>query len=228
MHGTIESATESAYEVEVRPLAELASIEPEWRALAARALMPNVFYEPQFALAAAPALGRNVEAGLVWLRGKAARLVGLFPARIERHRYGLPWPIVVGWISPYAPLGVPLIDREAAEPVISAFLDHLGSLAPYLPALARGVVPAERAYYLARHRPDLVAARVACEAIPADCPRAIALRAQAAVHLALGRRDEALECAEEGVQVLARDFEPEKVREDQDWLCAIIAEARGT
>ena len=126
MHGTIESA----YEVEIRPLAELASIEPEWRTLAGRALMPNVFYEPQFALAAAPVFGRNVGACLVWSRGRTARLVGLFPARIERHRYGLPWPIMVGWINSYAPLGVPLVDREAAEPVIGTWLDHLASHKP--------------------------------------------------------------------------------------------------
>jgi CelD/BcsL family acetyltransferase involved in cellulose biosynthesis len=127
VHGTIESATESAYEVEVRTLAELAAIEPEWRALAARALTPNIFYEPQFALAAAPVFGRNVDASLVWSRGRTARLVGLLPARIEQHRYGPTWPIMVGWINPYAPLGVPLIDRDAAEAVIGALLDHLAS-----------------------------------------------------------------------------------------------------
>jgi CelD/BcsL family acetyltransferase involved in cellulose biosynthesis len=120
VHGTIEPA----YEVEVRPLAELTSIEPEWRMLAERAFMPNVFYEPQFALAAAPVLGPDVAAVLVWSRSRETRLVGLFPIRTERHRYGLPWPITVGWIHPYAPLGVPLIDRETAEPVIGAFLDH--------------------------------------------------------------------------------------------------------
>jgi CelD/BcsL family acetyltransferase involved in cellulose biosynthesis len=126
VHGTIEPA----YEVEVRPLAELASIEPEWRALAARALIPNVFYEPQFALAAAPVFGRNVAATLVWSRGRTARLVGLFPAQIERHRYGLPWSVAVGWISPYAPLGIPLVDREAVEAVIGAWLDHLATHRP--------------------------------------------------------------------------------------------------
>ena len=129
MHGMIESA----YGVEVRPLAELASIEPEWRALAARALTPNIFYEPQFALAAAPVLGHDVGASLIWSRGTASRLLGLFPVRIERHRYGLPWPVAVGWINPYAPLGVPLIDREAAEPVIGAWLDHLNPRSLLLP-----------------------------------------------------------------------------------------------
>ena len=48
MHGTIESR----FRVEWRPLAELAALASEWRALASRALEPNVFYEPAFALAA--------------------------------------------------------------------------------------------------------------------------------------------------------------------------------
>jgi len=126
VHGTIEPA----YEVEIRPLAALTSIEPQWRTLAARALMPNVFYEPQFALAAAPVFGPNVSAVLVWSRGKRTHLVGLFPTRIERHRYGLPWPITVGWSHPYAPLGVPLIDPATAEPVIGAFLDHAATCSP--------------------------------------------------------------------------------------------------
>ena len=98
MHGTIEPA----YEVEIRPLAALTSIEPEWRTLAARALMPNVFYEPQFALAAAPVFGPNVSAVLVWSHGKRTHLVGLFPTRIERHRYGLPWQGRSGDIRPAA------------------------------------------------------------------------------------------------------------------------------
>jgi CelD/BcsL family acetyltransferase involved in cellulose biosynthesis len=123
VHGTIESTLE----VEWRPLAELASITAEWRALAARALLPNVFYEPAFALAAQPVFGRDVGATLVWSRGAARRLLGLFPARIERHRYTMPWPITVGWTNPYAPLGVPLVDREAAESVLGAWLGHMAS-----------------------------------------------------------------------------------------------------
>jgi len=128
VHGTISSTLA----IEWRPLAELASIAPEWRTLADRALAPNIFYEPAFALATAPVFGRDVGAGLIWSRGTAPRLVGLFPARIERHRYGLPWPVMVGWINPYAPLGVPLIDREAAESVVGAWLDHLARRWPSL------------------------------------------------------------------------------------------------
>jgi CelD/BcsL family acetyltransferase involved in cellulose biosynthesis len=128
VHGTIESTLE----VEWRPLAELASIAPEWRGLAARALVPNVFYEPAFALAAQPVFGPDVGATLVWSRGATRGLLGLFPSRTDRHRYGLPWPIVVGWINPYAPLGVPLIDREAAQPVLGAWLAHIESHSPRL------------------------------------------------------------------------------------------------
>jgi len=53
VHGTI------GFRLEWRPLAALAQIAGEWRALAARALVPNVFYEPTFALAAAPVFGRD-------------------------------------------------------------------------------------------------------------------------------------------------------------------------
>lgn len=121
MHGTIESA----FRVEWRPLAELAAIEAPWRSLAARALEPNVFYEPDFALAAEPVFGRDVGAGLVWSRSTAPRLLGLFPARIERKRYGVALPVLVAWTHPYGPFGVPLVDRETAEPVIGAWLDHV-------------------------------------------------------------------------------------------------------
>jgi CelD/BcsL family acetyltransferase involved in cellulose biosynthesis len=138
VHGTIDTG----YRVEWRPLAELASLADEWRALAARALEPNVFYEPAFALAAAPVFGRDAGAGLVWSRGNPARLLALFPARIERRRYGVTCAILVGWTHPYGPLGSPLVDRDAAEAVIAAWLNHVAStpdlpkflLMPYLPA----------------------------------------------------------------------------------------------
>jgi CelD/BcsL family acetyltransferase involved in cellulose biosynthesis len=112
------------FNVELQPLAELASLTAEWRLLAACALEPNVFYEPSFALAAAPWLGRDVQVGLVWSRAPR-RLVGLFPVRIERRRYGVPFAVTVGWTHPYAPLGTPLVDREMAEPVIATWLSYI-------------------------------------------------------------------------------------------------------
>jgi CelD/BcsL family acetyltransferase involved in cellulose biosynthesis len=114
-----------ALAVEWRELADLEPIAKEWRALAARALEPNVFYEPAFALAAAPVFGRRFGAVLVWSGNEPRQLLGLFPARIARRRYGLKLPMLIGWTHPYAPLGTPLVEREAAEPVIAAWLAHL-------------------------------------------------------------------------------------------------------
>ena len=114
-----------ALAVEWRELADLEPIAKEWRALAARALEPNVFYEPAFALAAAPVFGRRFGAVLVWSGNEPRQLLGLFPARIARRRYGLKLPMLIGWTHPYAPLGTPLVEREAAEPVIAAWLAHM-------------------------------------------------------------------------------------------------------
>jgi CelD/BcsL family acetyltransferase involved in cellulose biosynthesis len=127
--------------VEWRWLAELGSVAAEWRELAARALDPNIFYEPAFALEAATVFGRDAGAVLVWSGTSPRKLLGFFPARIEQRRYGLRLPILVGWTHAYAPLGTPLVEREAAEPVIAAWLDHVAGnaelpgllLLPFLP-----------------------------------------------------------------------------------------------
>lgn len=137
MHGTIESS----FRVEWRPLTELGAVAAEWWALAARALEPNVFYEPAFARAAARVFGREAGAGLVWSRGTPPRLLGFFPGRITRRRYGIPLPILTGWTHPFGPLGTPLVERDLSEPVIAAWLDHVARdaqlpklmLLPYVP-----------------------------------------------------------------------------------------------
>ena len=111
-----------AFVVEWRDFGELAAIAGEWRELAANALEPNAFYEPAFALAAAPVFGRGAGAVLVWSASAPRRLLGFFPARIETRRYGVRLPVLLGWTHAYAPLGVPLVEREAAEAVIAAWL----------------------------------------------------------------------------------------------------------
>ena len=138
MHGTIESG----FRVELRRLDELAAFASDLRELTARALAPNAFYEPSFMAASAPVFGRDVMAGLVWRRGVPARLIGFFPVAIERRRYGIKMPVLVGWTHPYGPLGTPLIDRESGDAAVAAWLDHLAAdptlpkllLMPYLPA----------------------------------------------------------------------------------------------
>jgi CelD/BcsL family acetyltransferase involved in cellulose biosynthesis len=112
---------------ERRPLTSLCdSVEP-WRRLAAHAAEPNVFYEPGFALAAAPVLGRDVEAILVWSADMPRRLVGLFPFRVAARRYGVKLPVLMGWTHPFAPLGTPLVDRDLAVAVLASFLDHVAA-----------------------------------------------------------------------------------------------------
>src|SRR5437867_9491866 len=86
---------------EWKPLAALGDVRGEWRELAARALEPSVFYDPAFALAAAPVFGADVGAVLVWSNAAPQRLIGLFPLRVER-RYGVV-STLTGWTHPYAP-----------------------------------------------------------------------------------------------------------------------------
>jgi CelD/BcsL family acetyltransferase involved in cellulose biosynthesis len=125
---------DQAFTVECRPLASLQPIAEAWRDLAVHAAEPNVFYEPAFALAAAPILGSDVVVGLVWSDSLPRQLVGFFPVRIDRRRYGVPIPVLTGWTHRYAPLGTPLVRRDMAEPVIAAWLDHVAR-DPSLPGL---------------------------------------------------------------------------------------------
>jgi CelD/BcsL family acetyltransferase involved in cellulose biosynthesis len=111
-----------ALRVERCEASALTTIVEEWRSLAARALEPNVFYEPAFMLAAAPVFGADLRVALV--RTAGGRLVGLFPSRIARP-LGSPWRMVTGWTHPYGPLGTPLIDREDSASIVAAWLDHL-------------------------------------------------------------------------------------------------------
>ena len=131
----------NSFTAEWRSLGGLLSIVDEWRELAGRALEPNVFYEPAFALEAAAVFGADAGAVLVWSGTSPRNLLGFFPARIERRRYGIGPPVLTGWTHAYAPLGTPLVERDAAEPVIAAWLGYLADdnelpgllLLPYLP-----------------------------------------------------------------------------------------------
>ena len=123
----------AAARIEWKLLSALGEARDAWRDLVGRALEPNVFYDPAFALAAAPVFG-DPRAVAVW--SKSGRLIGLFPARIER-RYGV-MGTLTGWTHPYAPFGVPLVDRDETDAAITAFLDHAeanGTLA-LLPLIA--------------------------------------------------------------------------------------------
>ncbi len=154
-----------AFEVECRPLAALEPIAAAWRDLAVHAAEPNIFYEPAFALAAAPVLGSDVFAGLVWSSSAPRQLLGLFPVGIDRRRYGVPVPLLVGWTHPYAPLGTPLVRRELAEPVIAAWLDHVAR-DPDLPDLMLMPLVSDDGPFAAALASALT--RNGCEARPFD------------------------------------------------------------
>jgi CelD/BcsL family acetyltransferase involved in cellulose biosynthesis len=132
--------------VEWRWLADLIPVAGDWRDLAARALEPNVFYEPSFALAGAAAFGRDVGAVLVWSGTSPRKLLGFFPARVNERRYGVRLPVLAGWTHPYAPLGTPLVEPDAAETVIAAWLAHVAG-SPSLPGLILlPLIPEEGAF----------------------------------------------------------------------------------
>src|SRR5262249_34673124 len=119
-----------AFRVEWRDMTALSSLADDWHDLVTRAVEPNVFYEPSFALAAAPVLGHGAGALAVWSR---QRLMGLLPARIEPRRFGL-FGALVGWTHDYGPLGVRLIDRGEPIGAVGALLDHIHN-DPSLPGL---------------------------------------------------------------------------------------------
>jgi len=132
----------------------LEAVLHEWRDLSARTLEPNVFYDPAFALAAAPVFGANVGAVLVWSQDDPDRLIGLFPAQVER-RYGIVTTLT-GWTHPYAPLGTPLVDRHEAEGAIAGFLDHVEANTRLpnlilLPMVAEGPFTAALVRVIERH-----------------------------------------------------------------------------
>jgi CelD/BcsL family acetyltransferase involved in cellulose biosynthesis len=127
MHAPLDATLRAEW----RGLSALGAVAGPWRALAERALERNVFYEPAFMTAAAPVFGADAGAVLVW--SAAGQLLGLFPSRIGRER-GRPFAMAIGWTHPFAPLGTPLVDRDAAEAAIAAWLDRLAG-DPAMPGL---------------------------------------------------------------------------------------------
>jgi Acetyltransferase (GNAT) domain len=108
--------------------------------------------------------------------------------RVQRRRYGLSLPILCSFAHPYGPLALPLVEREAAEPVIAACLAHLAAdanlpgllLLPFLPEegpfaaaldviLRRGRMPA--ADFNRRRRAKLVAGHGGADYVARALPR---------------------------------------------------------
>lgn len=111
--------------IEIRPLQACAAIRDAWADLAGRAIAPNLFFEPDFALAAAQHIVafRDAVAILAW-QGEAdepqRRLIGLIPC-FPRNRLFVPDELI-GFSDRRVLDGAPLLDRLRAQAVIEAVL----------------------------------------------------------------------------------------------------------
>ncbi|POR50027.1 GNAT family N-acetyltransferase [Bosea psychrotolerans] len=116
---------DAAITTEIRPLSACGEIRQAWTELAARAIEPNLFFEPDFALAAAQHLiaFRDVAVLLAW-QGPAGspqrRLLGLIPC-FPRNRLFVPDELI-GFSDPRILNGAPLLDAAQAQAVLAAVL----------------------------------------------------------------------------------------------------------
>jgi CelD/BcsL family acetyltransferase involved in cellulose biosynthesis len=103
------------------PLAGISSLA--WRALSERAIEPNGYYLPDWALAVnATARGRTgVSALSAW--GDASKLIGLMPVISMWRAYKIPLPVLVS-ANPYGTLCTPLLDRDAPEDAVAGILQQ--------------------------------------------------------------------------------------------------------
>jgi CelD/BcsL family acetyltransferase involved in cellulose biosynthesis len=100
-----------------------------WRALAARTLEPNIFFEPGFALALArhaPVKSRPRFVA-VWREGAEPRLVGLFPMAPEGVSIG---GLARLWLDKQAALAAPLLDPDFAGAALRAYFAYTRRMRP--------------------------------------------------------------------------------------------------
>ncbi|OAI29966.1 acyl-CoA acyltransferase [Methylosinus sp. R-45379] len=119
--------TNGSLETEALGVERMSEHVRDWAELVSRAIEPNGFLEPGFALPAArhfPAKSRPVFV-TVWrqagAQGGARRLVALFP--IVAPGFSLGAATARGWLHKQAALATPLLDRECAEEAAAAILD---------------------------------------------------------------------------------------------------------
>ncbi|MCB1540642.1 MAG: GNAT family N-acetyltransferase [Rhodoblastus sp.] len=137
--------------VEALDVDELEAHRADWRDLARRAIEPNPFMEPDFALTAMfhlPESQRPIVA-VAWQGAgeePRARMIGVWG--FERGRFGAFGGVARSWKYKHSALGTPLIDRLAAARAVDAMLAwlrerRLGQSALVLRDLARGGEAAE-------------------------------------------------------------------------------------
>ncbi len=109
-----------------------------WRELHQRAVEPNAYYDPLWAVPVAlHARGRGgAQALLAW--NATDRLIGLMPVRSAWRALSIPGPMLVGW-SGYASLAIPTLDRSHATLAAGGLIDAArksGARALLLPGIA--------------------------------------------------------------------------------------------
>jgi CelD/BcsL family acetyltransferase involved in cellulose biosynthesis len=119
-------------------LADLDAVPaPPWRELRARAIEPNAYYDPLWAVPLSQhASGyRGALALLAW---NDDRMIGLMPVRWSRRVLSIPGPLLVGW-NAIAALSIPTLDREQAQTAAAGLIQaarSAGAHALLLPGFA--------------------------------------------------------------------------------------------
>ena len=168
----------------MRAPGEIAADLDAWQALAARALEPAPFAEPEMLLPALQHLseGRQAALLLVWQQAGRARLLrGLFPVVMPR------LPIAPGevrlWRPPGFPLAPALLDRDQPGPVLEAVFAFCAARGARCSSFVFSGVATRGALAATvkggRRRSELLALPVlwaasvapAAQAAPAACPR---------------------------------------------------------
>lgn len=126
----------------ITSVAALAAERRGWAELSARALEPNPFYAPHFALPALEELGCAEPLRCVVIRGRAGAWRGFFPLVRQCRYHHLPVSALAAWRTDHVGLCVPLVDAHRPDAVWRAFLDWLrddsGSRLLELPLLHSG------------------------------------------------------------------------------------------
>lgn len=117
--------------VVARRASELEPFVREWRALAAAAAEPNVFYEPWMVLPAIEAFGAQQDLLFILIftppisPGQPRLLSGFFPLQRQRTHHGLPVRGVRLWKYLHCFLSTPLVRAACVEEVLKTFFEWL-------------------------------------------------------------------------------------------------------
>ena len=146
--------------------------------LSARAIEPNLFFNPRFLAPAMPRLDdRDVRLAVIRDDdGERSRLRLLVPFTVERTAPPFGAPVLRTWSSPFGPLGTPLVDCD----------DPAGVIGDFFAMLSRPHLKLPKVFVLPEVRLDgPFAALVGCHAEAHGLPLALANRVERP-HLAAG------------------------------------------